>query len=72
MSGRVLAENRNVSMYPSDWQIVEDADIGDAGVSASLRRIVREWYAAQERAERLTDERAEYNAQPVQPDWAAT
>jgi len=39
-------------MYPSDWLLVETADIGNAGVSATLRRIVREWAAQrQPRAE---------------------
>ena len=36
-------EGRNVSLYPSDWAIVEQADIGAAGLSATLRRIIREW-----------------------------
>lgn len=36
-------EPRTVSLYPGDWEIVDSADIGDAGTSATLRRIVREW-----------------------------
>jgi len=41
-------EPRNISMYPSDWRIVDDSDTGDAGTSAALRRIVREWKKFQE------------------------
>lgn len=36
-------EPRNVSLYPSDWKIIDSADTNDAGTSATLRRIVREW-----------------------------
>jgi len=36
-------EARNVSMYAADWKIVETADKSNAGISATLRRIVREW-----------------------------
>lgn len=48
-------EGRNVSLYPSDWLIVETADIGRAGVSATLRRIVREWNASRHSPTRLVD-----------------
>jgi len=34
---------KTISMYPSDWKIVQDADIGNAGISATLRRIISEW-----------------------------
>jgi len=34
---------RGVSLYPSDWAIVDDADTYDAGRSATLRKIIREW-----------------------------
>ena len=39
-------EPRNVSLYPSDWKIIDGADANDAGTSATLRRIVREWSIA--------------------------
>lgn len=39
-----LVEARNVSMYPRDWNIVDSADKSDAGTSATLRKIVREWH----------------------------
>ena len=36
-------EAANVSLYPSDWSIIDAADINRAGRSATLRRIIREW-----------------------------
>lgn len=41
--------NRNVSMYPSDWELVERVahETGVRGVSAALRIIIREWEAQQ-------------------------
>jgi len=53
-----LVEAKNVSMYPRDWTIVTEADLSDAGISATLRRIVREWYQLTRR--RTLDERAPY------------
>lgn len=40
----IKTERRAVTLYPSDWQIIEEADTASAGVSATLRRIVREWH----------------------------
>ena len=55
------AEGRNVSMYPSDWAVVESADKFDAGISATLRMIVREWATmAALKRRTLTDPRAPY------------
>lgn len=48
-------EPQNVSLYPTDWQIVDSADVGQAGRSATLRRIIREWATM-----RLTDSRTQY------------
>ena len=72
-----LTEIRAVSMYPSDWTIVTDADTGDAGVSATLRRIVREWHnwyraAPPRRADRLVDPPAEYIVDTRQIDAEGT
>jgi hypothetical protein len=49
-------------MYREDWAIVEEADIGGAGVSATLRLIVREWYwqGMDKGASRLVDPPAPY------------
>jgi hypothetical protein len=41
------AERRTVTLYPRDWAIVLEADKSSAGVSATLRRIIREWAARQ-------------------------
>lgn len=39
------AEPRNVSMYPKHWQIVDaEAERMQEKISATLRRIVIEWY----------------------------
>jgi len=38
-----LVQARNVSMYAQDWEIVDAADQFDVGVSATLRKIVRQW-----------------------------
>ena len=32
-----------VTLYPQDIKIVDGADTNDAGRSATLRRIIREW-----------------------------
>ena len=45
MTDSERTEKRAISMYPSDWHKVDESDEYDAGTSASLRRIVREWYA---------------------------
>jgi len=36
------AIRRSVSLYPSDWEIVERSDTG-AGISEALRHIISEW-----------------------------
>jgi hypothetical protein len=39
-----LAERRSISLYPSDWAIVQaHAERLGVGVSTSIRLIVREW-----------------------------
>ena len=40
-----LAEPRNVTMYPSDWAVVDHVavELDYTSTSAALRRIVREW-----------------------------
>jgi hypothetical protein len=37
------AERRTVTLYPQDWATIERADTNSAGISATLRRIIREW-----------------------------
>ena len=51
---REYAEGRNVSMYPSQWEIVERlADrLGGIGTSAALRYIVRDWEQSRPPADR--------------------
>jgi len=44
------AERRTITMYPRDWAIVEEADTASAGVSPTVRRIVREWHRMRLRA----------------------
>ena len=68
---QTLVSARNVSMYPQDWDIVDDADEFDVGTSATLRKIVRQWnewqpiIAALPRLSRsTTDERAVYVVEP--------
>jgi len=55
---KTLVEARAVSLYPSDWAIIEQADTASAGVSATLRRIVREWHRM--RLQRLVDRAPSY------------
>ena len=59
-----LAKGCNISMYDSDWAIVDDADQFDAGRSATLRKIVRQWSEWRAMFTRpphpLTDERSPY------------
>jgi len=39
-----MVEVRTVSLYPEDWLEVETlARVSGAGISAALRRIIREW-----------------------------
>jgi hypothetical protein len=40
-----MIEARSVSLDTQDWKTIQDADTNQAGVSATLRRIVREWHA---------------------------
>lgn len=56
---RERVEDRSVSMYPSDWKIVEAADISGSGVSAAMRAIVRQWQKYI-KAERHLAEHPEY------------
>lgn len=58
-------EAGNVSLYPGDWAIIDAADTGDAGRSATLRRIVREWAAMHQPARTLIDTPAPYRTEPV-------
>ena len=48
----------SVSLYPRDIEIVKAADTGQAGFSASLRRIIREW---EQRRNALVDARVGYH-----------
>ena len=52
MAQRETVVGRNVSLYPTDWQTIEAADLSGSGVSAALRLIVRQWkqYNLAERA----------------------
>jgi len=50
----------NVSLYPSDWDIVDAADTNRAGRSATLRKIIREWN--EWRVRFLGEARARYDA----------
>ena len=59
----------NVSLYPSDIAIIDAADTNDAGRSATLRRIVREWAAAQHPARTLIDTRERYGADEDGDKW---
>jgi len=61
-----MIERRSVSLDTTDWTIIEGADHSDSGVSATLRRIVREWHslhqALQPTAGRvMIDTREEYH-----------
>ena len=56
-------EPGNVSLYPSDWEIIDAADTGDAGRSATLRRIIREWAETHQPARTLVDSREPYCAE---------
>jgi len=47
-----------VTLYPQDIKIVDDADTYDAGRSATLRRIIREWDDWRQR--RMVDTPADY------------
>ncbi|MCD4738335.1 MAG: ribbon-helix-helix protein, CopG family [Anaerolineae bacterium] len=48
MDKKDRVEPRNVSMYPDDWQTVEElAARLTISISAALRVIVRQWLAAQ-------------------------
>ena len=55
---REYTEAGNVSLYPSDWAIVDEVDTYDAGRSATLRRIIREWDDWRQR--RMVDTPADY------------
>lgn len=55
-------EQRAVTLYPSDWATVEAADNADAGVSATLRRIIREWQEYQEQDRILTEHLRQHKA----------
>ena len=55
---RAYTEAGNVSLYPSDWAIVDEADTYDAGRSATIRRIIREWDDWHRRT--LIDTKADY------------
>ena len=55
---RERTEAGNVSLYPADWAIVDGADTNDAGRSATLRRIIREWDDWRRRT--LIDTKADY------------
>jgi len=52
---RERVEPQNVSLYPSDWAIVDEADEQGKGRSAALRKIVREWQEHQEEADDLDE-----------------
>jgi len=61
-----LAKGCNISMYDRDWAIVDSADQFDAGRSATLRKIVRQWAEWRKQfqpAHALTDERAPYHVE---------
>ena len=51
MTQRERVEPQNVTLYPSDWAIVDEADDKGQGRSAALRRIVREWQERREEAD---------------------
>lgn len=44
MSDKERVEPRNVSLYPSDWRVVDDQDKYGLGTSAALRMIIRQWH----------------------------
>lgn len=58
------AEPRTVTMYAADWKIVENADVSSSGISAALRRIVREWRRMTNR--RLVDKGDKYTFEDTQ------
>jgi len=57
---RERTEAGNVSLYPDDWAIIDQADTNDAGRSATLRLIVREWNDWRQRM--MIDSRVSYDA----------
>jgi len=46
------------TLYDADVTIIDEADVYDAGRSATLRRIIREWYVMKDRV--LIDTKAQY------------
>ncbi len=56
-------EPRNVSMYPSDWAVVQklNDDLDLRNLSLALRMIVRDWQK-QQQATQPIDQRAQYKA----------
>lgn len=52
-------EPKNITLYPSDWQIVQEVSTQfGLGLSAALRMIVRDWHSKAERT--LVDSRVPY------------
>jgi len=54
------AETIAITLYPEDKEIVDAADTGDAGRSATIRKIIREWNAMRQRM--LVDTKEVYRA----------
>ena len=48
------------TLYPEDVEIIDRANIGEAGRSATLRRIIREWAAIHQPERMLVDTPGEY------------
>ena len=57
---------RNISLYASDWEIVRGADFASSGISASLRRIVREWHRWHRRV--MVDSSGDYHVGTIEPE----
>ena len=62
-----LIEKNSISMYPSDWAIVDGADTNDGGRSATLRMIVREWHQMTRRLVQNPLPHVLYDAQGADP-----
>jgi hypothetical protein len=54
------AKALNVTLYDADIAIVDGADHGSAGRSATIRRIIREWAQLREPERMLVDTPGEY------------
>ena len=53
---------RGVSLFESDWRIVENADDYGVGYSGTLRKIVRQWNDW--RPHMMVDSRVSYDVNP--------